>query len=103
MKVRKGDNILVISGEYKGKRGKVMRVFPQTNRVLVEGINIVKKHTKATREAPQGGIVESPAPISASNVMLICSKCNKATRVRSQIRENGEKVRICKYCGKEVS
>lgn len=103
LKVKKGDNVLVISGECKGKRGKVLRVLPQKKRLIVEGVNMIKKHAKPTREAPQGGIVESPGSIGVSNVMVICSKCNKATRVRSQIHENGEKVRICGQCGKEVS
>lgn len=103
LKVKKGDSVLVISGEYKGKRGKVLQVLPQKKRLIVEGVNMIKKHTKPTREAPQGGIVESPGSISASNVMVVCSRCNKATRIRSQIQNNGDKVRICGRCGKEVS
>lgn len=103
LKVRKGDSVLVISGEYKGKRGKVLQVLPKKNRLIVEGVNIIKKHTRPTRENPQGGIVESPGPISVANVMVVCSRCDKPTRIKSELKENGDKARVCRHCGREVS
>ncbi|HHV93929.1 MAG TPA: 50S ribosomal protein L24 [Firmicutes bacterium] len=99
--VKKGDRVYVLSGKDKGKSGTILRVLPKENRVVVEGINIVKKHTRPTRTNTQGGIIESPAPINASKVMLICRHCNKPTRVR---RERGEKGvrRICKRCEEAI-
>lgn len=96
--VRKGDTVLVIRGKDVGKKGKVLRVLPAEGRVIVEGVNIVKRHTRPTREIPQGGIIEKEAPIHSSNVMLFCNKCNKPTRVGKRILENGKKERICKKC-----
>lgn len=103
MKLRKGDTVVVISGEDLDKRGKIIEVLPDKNKVVVEGVNIRKKHVKPTPKAPQGGITEFPAPIDASNVMLVCSKCNSPVRVKIERLEGGEKVRICRKCGKEVS
>ena len=101
MKIKKGDTVLVISGKYRGKKGKVLRVFPKENRVLVEGINLVKKHQKPKRTGEKGQIVESPSPIDVSNVKLICPKCKKATRVGYKF-EGEKKYRICKKCGKSI-
>jgi large subunit ribosomal protein L24 len=99
--VKKDDRVYILSGEDKGKSGKVLKVLPKENRVIVDGINIVKKHTRPTRTNTQGGIIESPAPINASNVMLICPKCDQPSRVR---RERGEKgvQRICKRCERPI-
>jgi len=99
--VKKGDRVYVLSGNDKGKSGKILKVLPKENRVIVDGINIVKKHTRPTRTNTQGGIIESPAPINASKVMLICPKCEKPSRVR---RERGEKGvrRICKRCERPI-
>jgi len=101
--VRKGDTVLVITGKDAGKKGKVISVEPAKSRVIVEGVNIVKRHRKATPQMPQGGIVEKEAPIHSSNVMLYCSKCNKPTRIKKKILDNGNKERVCKHCGETLS
>ena len=101
--VHKGDMVLVISGKSAGKRGKVLEVFPAKSRVVVEGVNKVKRHTKPTRSMPQGGIMEKEAALHSSNVMLYCSKCNNPTRVSKKILEDGSKVRQCKKCGEVLS
>jgi large subunit ribosomal protein L24 len=85
MKIRKNDNIIVIAGNSKGSTGKVLKVFPKQNRVIVEGVNIRKRHTKPNQANPQGGIIEMEAPIEASNVMLIDPKTNESTRIGSKI------------------
>lgn len=97
--VRKGDTVLVITGKDTGKKGKVLEVKPKTSRVVVEGVNVVKRHTKPTQASPQGGIVEKEAPFASSNVMLYCSKCNKATRIGKKALDNGKFARQCKHCG----
>ena len=93
-KITKGDMVQVMRGGDKGKTGKVMRVFLKTGRVLVEGINIVKRHTRATRPEETGGIIEKPAPVALSNVMLIDPKTGKATRIRARIDTDGTKERV---------
>jgi len=102
MKIKKGDTVLVISGKWKGKTGKVLKSLPKKMKVVVEGVNIVKKHQRPRREGEKGQIVEIPKPISISKVKLICPSCKKATRVGYLIKENKEKVRICKKCKKEI-
>ena len=101
MKVRKNDTVLVIVGKDKGKKGKVRFAYPKKDRLLVEGINLIKKHTRAVRQVRQAGIIEREAPIHISNVMLLCSKCNRPTRIGFRFLEDGKKVRICRIC-KEV-
>ncbi|HOJ93068.1 MAG TPA: 50S ribosomal protein L24 [Dictyoglomaceae bacterium] len=101
MDIKKGDLVLVISGKDKGKRGKVISVLPSENKVVVEGINIAKKHMRPTAKARQGGIVEKPAPLYRCKVMLICSRCNQPTRVKHTFLEDGRKVRVCSKC-KEI-
>jgi len=101
MKIKKGDTILIISGKYRGKRGKVLKAFPKEGKVLVEGVNIVRKHLKPRRTGEKGQIIEIPKPFDISNAKLICSKCGKATRIGYKIVEN-KKFRICKRCGKEI-
>lgn len=96
--VKKGDLVMVITGKDAGKKGKVLEVFPKKGRVVVEKINMVKRHTKPTQSLPQGGILEKEAPIASSNVMLFCSECNNVTRVSMKETEAG-KVRVCKKCG----
>lgn len=96
--VKKGDLVMVITGKDAGKKGKVLEVFPKKGRVVVEKVNIVKRHTKPTQSLPQGGILEKEAPIASSNVMLFCSECNNVTRVSVKETEAG-KVRVCKKCG----
>ena len=97
--VKKGDTVLVITGKDAGKKGKVLTVIPSKQKVIVEGVNIVKRHPKPTQKMPQGGIIEKEAPVSSSNVMLFCNKCNSPTRVARMFLENGKKVRYCKKCG----
>ncbi|MFQ6049944.1 MAG: 50S ribosomal protein L24 [Candidatus Paceibacterales bacterium] len=101
MKIHKGDTVLIISGKYRGKKSKILRVFPKERRILVEGVNLVKKHQKPKRTGEKGQIVEMPSPIDVSNAKLICSKCGKATRAGYKMVE-GKKYRICKKCGKEI-
>jgi len=101
MKIRKGDTVLIISGKDRGKRGKVLEVLPKENRLLVEGVNLRKKHQRPKKSGEKGQIVTMPSFISISNVKLICSKCGKATRVGYKI-EKEVKVRICKKCGQEI-
>ena len=97
MTVKKGDNVVVIAGKEKGKTGKVVEVFPKDNRVLVDGLNIVTKHQKARRQDEKSAIVKKSAPIEASNVMVVCPVCGKATRVAHN-EIDGKKVRTCKKC-----
>lgn len=97
LSIKSGDLCLVIAGKDKGKTGKVLAVSPSTGRVIVEGVNIVSRHKKPRSAQDQGGIIKHEAPISASNVMVVCPKCNKATRVHHKIVD-GKKVRVCK-CG----
>ncbi len=85
MKIRKNDNIVVIAGNYRGKSGKVLKVFPSKNRVIVEGVNMRKRHTKANQKNPQGGIIEKEAPIHVSNIMIIDAKTNEPTRVGARV------------------
>lgn len=100
--VKKGDTVLVIAGKSSGKKGKVLEVLPKTSRVIVEGINIVKRHTKPTQAAPQGGIMEKEAAIASSNVMLVCTKCAKHTRISKKLMANGSYARVCKHCGEVI-
>jgi len=103
MKVVKNDTVLVVSGNSRGKKGKVLKVFPKNERVIVEGVNFIKRHTRKSQKNPQGGIVEREAPIHASNVKLICTKCNKAARVGRVVLENKKRVRVCRSCGEMLS
>ena len=96
--IKKDDTVMVITGKDAGKTGKVLQVLPTSGRVVVEGINIVKRHTKPTQKNPQGGIMEKPAAIDLSNVMLYCGKCNKVTRI-SMTTVNDKPARRCKHCG----
>ena len=100
--VKKEDKVIVISGKDKGKKGRIIAAYPRENRVLVEGINMVKKHQKPTQQAPQGGIVEIEAPIHVSNVMHIDPKSGKVTRVGYKILDNGKKVRVAKRSGEII-
>ena len=103
--VKKGDTVLVISGKDRGHKGKVISAMPESDRVLVEGINRVKRHTKvtqSTRGSQQGGIVTQEAPVHVSNVQVLCPACGKATRVGYKIDRDGTKVRACKKCGGEM-
>lgn len=97
--VKKGDTVVILSGKDKGKKGKVLTVIPKENKVIVEGINMVTRHTKPRAQGQVGGIIRQEAPIYASKVMNICNKCHKPTRHGKKILENGKRVRYCKKCG----
>ena len=102
MPVTRGDTVRVMRGEDKGKEGKVLRVFPKTGRITIEGINIVKKHRKARRAEEQSGIIEMPAPVHHSNVMLLDPKSGHPTRVRARIDEDGTKERLAAKSGEAI-
>jgi len=96
--LRKDDKVKIIAGKDKGKIGKVLRVIRKDSRVLVENINMVKRHTKPSAANRQGGIVQGEAPIHWANIMLMCNKCVKPVRVKMQRLEDGKKVRVCREC-----
>jgi large subunit ribosomal protein L24 len=98
VRIKKNDMVLVISGKDRGKKGKVRRSLPKDDRVVVEGLNMIKRHSRARRAARQAGIVELEAPLHVSDVMLLCSKCKKPTRVGVRTLEDGRKVRFCRTC-----
>jgi large subunit ribosomal protein L24 len=100
--VTKGDTVRVMRGDDKGKEGKVLRVYPKTGRITVEGVNIVKKHRKARRDNEQSGIIDLPAPVHASNVMLVDPKSGEPTRVRARIDDDGTKERISVKSGDAI-
>lgn len=109
MHVKSNDQVVVISGKDKGKKGKITAAFPKTGRVIVEGVNVATKHQKARNAMQPGGIIKKELPIDASNVMLVCSKCGKATRVAHKVtvtEQNGRSVRkmirVCKKCNAEI-
>lgn len=98
MHVKKGDKVVVIAGSDKGKVGKILTSMPKQNRVIIEGVNMVTKHQKATNAMQQAGILHQEAAVNASNVMIYCDKCKSGVRTEAKI-ENGKKVRACKKCG----
>jgi large subunit ribosomal protein L24 len=104
MKIKKGDTVLITSGKDRGRKGKVLEASPEESWILVEGINLRKKHQRPKRSGEKGQIVEMPGPIHISNVKLICPKCGKATRVgyKSKIKNQKSKIRICKKCGEVI-
>ena len=101
LNVKKGDTVVVLSGKDKGKKGKVVTAMPKKGKVIVEGVNKVKRHTKPNVKAPQGGILGKEAPLHACKVMLVCPACNKPTRVGHK-EVNGKNVRVCKKCGEVI-
>ncbi len=102
LKARKGDKVLVIAGKDKGKKGKVLVALPKRERVIVEGVNVVKRHTRPTQRNPQGGIIEKESAIHVSNVQLICPNCGQPTRIGKREISEGKRVRICKKCGQDI-
>ena len=96
--VKKEDTVLVLTGKDKGKKGKVLSVNPSTYQVLVEGVNMSTKHKKPRGRYQQGGIIHQESPVNSSNVMLVCDKCGKPTKVAKKILDDGQKVRSCKHC-----
>ena len=102
MNIRKNDNVLVITGKDKGKKGKVRFAYPKKNQVMVEGINLIKMHSRARAQVRQAGIIEREAPISVANVMIVCTRCNKPVRIGHRRLEDGRKVRFCRSCGEAI-
>ena len=102
MKIKNSDTVEVIAGKDKNRKGKITKVIPKENRIVVEGVNIIKKHIKRKKGEEKGQKISVALPIDASNVALICPKCSKRTRVGYLVLENGEKHRICKKCNREV-
>ena len=101
LSIRKGDRVHVIAGKDKGKEGKVLRSMPERERIVVENVHMLKKHTRPSQKNPQGGIIEMEGTIHVSNVMLVCPSCSQPTRI-SRRREDGVRVRVCKACGKDI-
>jgi large subunit ribosomal protein L24 len=102
MKIRKNDTVLVIAGKDVGKKGKVRKALPGQNKVLVEGVNMIKRHSRAKRQARQAGIIELEAPVPVSNVMLVCDKCDKPARVGYRVLDDGKKTRFCRSCDEVI-
>ena len=101
MKIRKGDNVQVLSGNDKGKTGEVLEIIPGTQKIIVKGINVRKKHVKARKQGEEGGIIPVECAIHASKVNVVCPKCGKATRIGYSV-EKDQKVRICKKCNTKI-
>lgn len=99
LKIKRNDQVEVISGKDRGKKGKVLRVFPIQEKALVENINLMKKAVRKTRDDQKGGIVEMESPIHLSNLLLVCKQCSKPTRTKSTVLKDGSKIRECKKCG----
>ena len=102
LQVKKGDKVQVIAGKDKGKKGKVLRSFPSNDRVLVEGANMIKRHTRPTQKSPQGGIVDKPGAIHVSNIQLVCPNCDQPTRIGSKRTKEGKRVRVCRKSDGEI-
>lgn len=101
MKIKKGDNVKILSGNDKDKTGKVVEVMPKKNKIVVEGVNIRKKHVKPRRQGEEGGIISQECPIDISKANVVCPKCGKATKI-GYVVENDSKVRVCKKCGEKI-
>jgi large subunit ribosomal protein L24 len=101
MKIKKGDNVKIISGKNRGKTGKVTHVFPKENKIVVEGVNICKRHSRPKKQGQKGQIIQRPMPIDVSNAVLVCPHCGKPTRVGSRLAA-AKKIRICKKCQGEI-
>lgn len=97
-KIKKNDTVKILTGKDRGKTGKVLTVFPESGRALVQGLNMVKKHARRTRDDQQGGIIQKESPVNISNLMIVCQKCGKPTRVSFGMLSDGTKTRICKKC-----
>ncbi len=101
LKIKKGDYVIVISGNDKGRKGRVLKAYPKTNRVIVEKVHMIKKHAKPSQNNPQGGIISMEAPVNASNVMLFNEKLNTVSKPVIKVRE-GHRIRVCKKSGDEL-
>ncbi|HLM28341.1 MAG TPA: 50S ribosomal protein L24 [Acidimicrobiales bacterium] len=103
LKIRKGDRVRVLSGKDRGKEGVVMRAIPRAGKVIVDGVNVAKKHQRPTQTTQQGGIIDKDMPIQVSNVALVCPSCGRPTRVGYTFDKSGDKVRVCKKCEGEIA
>ncbi|NIM18642.1 MAG: 50S ribosomal protein L24 [Candidatus Latescibacteria bacterium] len=103
MNIIKNDTVKVVSGNHRGKIGRVLKVFPNSNRVIVEKVNLVKRHRRPRSATDKGGILEKEAPIHVSNVMLVCPKCSKPSRTGVSFLSDGTKVRVCKSCNETLA
>ena len=102
MRIHKGDQVIVLSGKDKGKKAEVIRAFPTAHKVILEGVNVAKRHAKPTRATQQGGVIDKFMPMHVSSVALVCKSCGKPTRIGMKFDDSGEKVRICRKCGAEL-
>ncbi len=100
--IKKNDTVQVISGDEKGKKGRVLSMLSKDDRIIVEGINMIKRHMKPSKKYSQGGIIEKEASVERSNIMLVCPKCDKPTKIGNKILENDKKIRLCKKCGEVI-
>ena len=103
MKIKKNDTVRVVSGNYKGMEGKVLKVYPTKDRIIVEKVNLIKRHTRQASQGEKGGIIEKEAPVAVSNVVLVCPKCGKPTKTGTAQLADGRKVRRCKKCNETLS
>ncbi len=102
MSIRRGDTVEIVTGKDRGKRGRVSRVLAEENRVVVEGVNMVKRHLRRQPGSLQAGIVDMPAPLNRSNVMLVCTNCGKPTRVGHRTLPDGSHARVCRHCDEAI-
>ncbi len=102
LSIKKDDTVVVLTGKDKGKKGKVLTVMPKSGKVIIEGINMVSRHTKPRKQGEEGGIIRKEAPLYACKVMRVCPKCDKPTRPAHKMLADGKKVRVCKKCGAEI-
>jgi large subunit ribosomal protein L24 len=102
MKIQKGDQVMVLQGKDKGKKAEVVRAIPDRQKVILEGVNVAKRHAKPTRATQQGGVIDKFMPVHISTVALICKSCDRPTRVGYKVEIDGEKVRVCKKCGSSL-
>jgi large subunit ribosomal protein L24 len=100
--IKAKDEVIVTKGREKGKKGKVLKVLPSLGKLLIEKVNMVKKHMRPTKQSPHGGIVEKELPLAISNVMLVCPKCSKPVRIGKRLLADGSRVRVCKKCGEVI-
>jgi large subunit ribosomal protein L24 len=100
--IKKNDTVQIISGDEKGKKGRVLSMLSKEDRIIVEGINMIKRHMKPSKKYSQGGIIEREASVNRANVMLVCPKCDKPTKIGNKILENDKKIRLCKKCGEVI-
>ena len=102
MKIRKNDTVLIIKGKERGKKGKVRKALPKENKLIIDGLNMIKRHSRTSGQARQAGIIELEAPINVANVIFVCNKCGKPARIGHRILEDGKKVRVCRVCSEVI-